>query len=249
MEKEITAGICTSGSKVKAALCADGKFSVLSKRALNQEKILLPMIERLLKKHKAGLKDLSAICVITGPGRFTGLRIALTLASTLKTWTGMKVYSSTLFEILASQALASRGFRAWASGKAGPLVAALMHAFKDEYFCQVFHVLPGGRFKAAEPPRWLKDAEVGAYLKAFGTELYVAADAEEKPDIYSLVPSGFAMASASVSRIDPSFIIRTGLALKNKDLKPLYLKPAKYAMENGPASGKAGKFSKRGRGR
>ena len=50
MANGLTAGICTSGSTIKAALCADGKFSALSRRELNQEKFLLPMLETLLKK-------------------------------------------------------------------------------------------------------------------------------------------------------------------------------------------------------
>jgi len=55
--------------------------------------------------------------------------------------------------------------------------------------------------------------------------------AEEKPEIYSLVPAGLEKAPAAVSRIIPEFIIKTGLALKNPDLKPLYLKPTRYEQE------------------
>src|ERR1043165_2976153 len=42
---------------------------------------LLPMIDDLLKKHKASLNDVDAYLVGRGPGSFTGLRIAF---STLK---------------------------------------------------------------------------------------------------------------------------------------------------------------------
>lgn len=230
MAGEITAGICTSGSTIKTALFAAGKFDSLSKRELNQEKFLLPMLEGLLKKRKAALKDLSALCVITGPGRFTGLRISLTFAAALKTLTGMKVYSSTLFEILAMQACSSRGFRAWAAGRKNPRLAAVVHAFKDEYFCQAFSAARGA-FKAVEEPRWLKNTELASYFNSLGREVYVIADAEEKPDIYGLVPPGIEKAPAAVSKIEPEFIIRTGLALKNTGLKPLYLKPAKYELE------------------
>ena len=101
------------------------------------------MFDRLLGVHKAGLKDISTLCVITGPGRFTGLRVGLTLAGALKTLAGITVYSSTLFEVLAAQAAASKEFRAWASGRKEPRLAALVHAFKNEYFCQLFG--PSGR--------------------------------------------------------------------------------------------------------
>jgi len=242
----VTAGICTSGSKVKLSVLAGDKFHSISKKALNQEKVLFQMFDRVLGP-KAGLKDISTLCVITGPGRFTGLRVGLTLASVLKALAGITVYSSTLFEILAAQASASKEFRVWAAGREKPRVAALVHAFKDEYFCQVFEaakhrVRPAGqgahaaayRCGAIEAPRWLKDVELADYIKSFGEETYVIADAEEKPDIYSLVPRGYEKATARLSKILPDFIIKTGLVHKNRSLSPLYLKPAKYELGNKP---------------
>lgn len=247
----LTAGICTSGSRVKLALLAGGRFRSASKKCLNQEKALFPMLDRLLAPHKARLADLSALCVITGPGRFTGLRVGLTLASALRTLAGIRVWSSTLFEILAAQAAASGEFRAWVSGRKEPRLAALVHAFKNEYFCQVFGVTErriqniehrtqetgrgarstGYACTALETPRWLKDAELTCYLKSLGTGVYVIADAEEKQEIYALVPEGAVRAPARISKIFPEFIIKTGLALRNRDLAPLYLKPARYELE------------------
>ncbi len=239
----LIAGICTSGSKVKLSLLAGGRFRSATKKCLNQEKALFPMLDRLLARHKASLQDLSALCVITGPGRFTGLRVGLTLASALRTLAGIRVWSSTLFEILAAQAAASGEFRAWISGRKEPRLAALVHAFKDEYFCQAFKVTErksaGYMCTALEPPRWLKDAELTGYLQSFGTGVYVIADAEEKQEIYSLVPAGAEKASARISKILPEFIIKTGLALKNRDLAPLYLKPARYELEERKRTGHA----------
>lgn len=227
----ITAGICTSGSKVKLSVSAGNKFYRASKKAKNQEKVLFTMFDRLLGVHKAGLKDISTLCVITGPGRFTGLRIGLTLAGALKTLAGITVYSSTLFEVLAAQAAASKEFPVWASRRKKPRLAALVHAFKNEYFCQLFGPSGRGGLKPLEPPRWLQDGELTSYLQTLGKDIYVIADAEEKPDIYSLAPAGLEKAPARVSKILPEFIIKTGLALKNRDLRPLYLKPAKYELQ------------------
>jgi len=279
MAKKLTAGICTSGSRVKLSLLADGKFYNASKKVLNQEKVLFPMLDRLLVGRKARLTDISTLCVITGPGRFTGLRVGLTLASAFKTLAGIQVYSSTLFHILAAQAAATKEFLAWAAGKKEARIVALVHAFKDEYFCQAFRAagqrgsktarqqdsaaarqcgsktseqqdsetarqrdkgaatLYALRFTLydltpAEAPRWFKDTEVAGYLAAQGSDLYIIADAEEKADIYSLVPAALEKAPPRVSKILPEFVIKTGLALKNRDLTPLYLKPAKYELEN-----------------
>ncbi|MEI7481319.1 MAG: tRNA (adenosine(37)-N6)-threonylcarbamoyltransferase complex dimerization subunit type 1 TsaB [Elusimicrobiota bacterium] len=263
MAEKLTAGICTSGSRVKLSLLAEGKFHNASKKALNQERVLFSMMDRLLGGRKARLTDISTLCVITGPGRFTGLRVGLTLASALKTLAGIRVYSSTLFDILAAQAAASKEFMAWAAGKKEVRIVALVHAFKDEYFCQAFRAarqqdsaaagqrgsgtarqqdrgaatLYALRFTLydltpAEAPRWFKDTEVAGYLAAQGSDLYIIADAEEKTDIYSLAPEALEKAPARVSKILPEFVIKTGLALKNRDLTPLYLKPAKYELEN-----------------
>jgi len=249
----VTAGICTSGSRVKLAVLAGGRFSSASRKSLNQEKLLFPMLDRLLGRRGFRLNDISALCVITGPGRFTGLRVGLTLAGVLKTLAGIRVYSSTLFDVLAGQAAGSKEFGAWAAGRKCPRVAALTHAFKDEYFCQVFEVsgqwpgVAGSKSRATSheprstgpkctpvgPPRWFKDVEMAEYLKAGGRDLYVIADSEEKPEIYALVPPGCGMAPPRISKILPEFVIKTGLALRNRDLSPLYLKPAKYELGQG----------------
>ncbi|MFA6433509.1 MAG: hypothetical protein WCW52_02310 [Elusimicrobiales bacterium] len=283
MAEKLTAGICTSGSRVKLSALAGGRFYNLSKKALNQEKVLFSMFDRLLgglrpgaaartsgrykpgrPGHSAGqgksggrLAGVGTLCVITGPGRFTGLRVGLTLAGILKTLAGIRVYSSTLFDILAAQAAASKEFRTWAAGKNEPRIVALVHAFKDEYFCQAFQARGAGRpceikglaagsgssaagreprpagykFVPACAPQWFKDTEAAGYLAAQGRDVYVIADAQEKADIYSLVPAGFGRAPARISKILPEFIIKTGLALKNSDLSPLYLKPAKYELD------------------
>jgi len=274
MAEKLTAGICTSGSRVKLSALSAAKFYSVSKKARNQEKVLFSMFDRLLdglrsfgpgtaadvstntsidagKKPKgrrgcgARLTDISTLCVITGPGRFTGLRVGLTLASVLKTLAGIRVYSSTLFEILASQAASSKEFRAWAAGKKDPRIVALVHAFKDEYFCQTFKVTghrsqvtslksqaASFKCKPLDVPRWFKDVEIAVYLAGQGSELFFIADAEEKEDIYSLVPPGHEKAPARLSKILPDFVIKTGLALKNRDLAPLYLKPAKYELND-----------------
>ena len=263
MAEKLIAGICTSGSRVKLSALSAGKFYNVSKKALNQEKVLFSMFDRLLGGVR--LADISTLCVITGPGRFTGLRVGLTLAATLKTLAGTRIYSSTLFDILAAQAAASKEFRVWAAGKKEPRIAALVHAFKDEYFCQVFEVsgrwsvvsgqktqgtghwplAAGYKFTPVEAARWFKDSEIAVYLNAQGGELFVVADAEEKADIYSLVPAGFGKAPARVSKILPDFVIKTGLALKNRNLAPLYLKPAKYELENKSRAGRPWKGEKR----
>lgn len=45
--------------------------------------VLLPLIEKLLKKNNLEYKDLKEIKVETGPGSFTGLRVGVSVANAL----------------------------------------------------------------------------------------------------------------------------------------------------------------------
>lgn len=62
-------------NKLKSKLELKGEF--------HQSKKLLPLIERLLKKNKIKLGDLSGIIVVFGPGGFTSVRIGVVTANTL----------------------------------------------------------------------------------------------------------------------------------------------------------------------
>ena len=45
--------------------------------------IILPLIEKILKKYKIQFSQLSAIEVNTGPGSFTGVRVGVSIANAL----------------------------------------------------------------------------------------------------------------------------------------------------------------------
>jgi tRNA threonylcarbamoyladenosine biosynthesis protein TsaB len=49
----------------------------------NKTQIVLPMIDRLLKKQGMSLKELTLIEVNIGPGSFTGIRVGMAIANAL----------------------------------------------------------------------------------------------------------------------------------------------------------------------
>lgn len=232
MAEKVTLGICTSGSRLKLSVAAGGRVFQAQKKVFNQELALFPLVRRLLARAGADLRSVGTVCAVRGPGRFTGIRISLTLAGALKALGGAEVRTATLFEVLVLQARETRHFKLWAAGNKGGRIAALLHAFKDEYFCQFFSLpgTPGGE------PVWLKAEELKALLAGAGP-LYAVGDAEEAPEIYGLLPAGAAAAPAAVSKIIPVCVIRAALAKGNRSLKPLYLKPAKYELENNVSYG------------
>jgi tRNA threonylcarbamoyl adenosine modification protein YeaZ len=229
MERTII-GLCTSGSSLKIAVSSGGRVLQAQKKIFNQEQALFPLLERELKKAGSDLRSVGTVCAARGPGRFTGIRISLTLAGALKAMAGAAVYTATSFEILALQAFGTGHFRAWAAANRSGRMAALLHAFKDEYFCQFFTV--GGKLpRPAGEPVWLKADELKALLAGAGA-FYAVADSEEDPGIYGLLPAAAAAAPKNVSRVLPGGIIKAALAYKCRTLRPLYLKPAKYELEN-----------------
>lgn len=58
-------------------------------------KFLLMRIDQLLKKYHFAVKDLGAVIVATGPGRFTAIKVGLAVANTLAWSVGCKVYGVT----------------------------------------------------------------------------------------------------------------------------------------------------------
>lgn len=70
--------------QIKVALKKDGGVvDALSEDREFGSQVLLPLIERILKKNNLEFKDLTDIEVETGPGSFTGLRVGVSVANAL----------------------------------------------------------------------------------------------------------------------------------------------------------------------
>lgn len=241
MEKKLTLGLCTSGSRLLVSVHDGEKYGSARRKIYNQERILFPVIERELARAGGSLGSVRTVCAARGPGRFTGIRIALTLAGTLKALSGARVLTATMFEILALQAFESADFGRWRKD-GGSALAVLLHAFKEEYFCQFFSA--GARLalpRAEGEPVWLPEPRMRELLAARGQSFYAVADEEEHPGIYGLLPAGARRAPAAISKVLPPSIIRAAAAYGRGIIKPLYLKPAKYELENNISYGKGKK--------
>ncbi len=69
--------------------------------AKGQAERLFPLLEEMLAEGGAGWRDLSALAVGTGPGNFTGVRIAVASARGLALSLGIPAHGVTTFEALA----------------------------------------------------------------------------------------------------------------------------------------------------
>lgn len=83
--QNVTLLIDTSdNTRIIVGLILNGKKHILIEKITpNKEQIILPMIDRILKKHLLKPENLSGIQVNTGPGSFTGLRVGLAIVNVL----------------------------------------------------------------------------------------------------------------------------------------------------------------------
>lgn len=60
----------------------NGKTHFLRRKRISSQ-ILLPLIDKILKKYDLGVWDLTGVEVNSGPGSYTGLRVGVAVANTL----------------------------------------------------------------------------------------------------------------------------------------------------------------------
>ena len=102
MPPDILLAFDTSAAHCAAALVLDGQvtlaFEAMEK---GQAERLMPLLEELLASAGVGWSDLTAIAVGTGPGNFTGVRIAVAAARGLALGLGIPAIGVTRLEAVA----------------------------------------------------------------------------------------------------------------------------------------------------
>lgn len=119
----------TTNSTLSVALLEDQK--ILSKNTIfesgKQSELLIPEIEKILTENNIWYQDLDLIAATNGPGSFTGVRIGLTVAKSLKIATNKPLI---LINALEAIAFKHRNY----SGKIFVAIDAKM----DEFFIASF---------------------------------------------------------------------------------------------------------------
>lgn len=102
-----TLAIDTSDSQCSAAVFQPGKPVAVRAENIGRghAERLIPMIEEILEEAALGYEGLSRICVVTGPGTFTGLRIGLAVARGLAFALNVPCFGVTGLSALALQAM------------------------------------------------------------------------------------------------------------------------------------------------
>lgn len=140
----------TSTSLCSTALCENG--AIVSKRISDsprsQASLTAPFIQEMLAERGLRAKDCSAVCVSSGPGSYTGLRVGVSTAKGLCFGAGIPLLSVDTLETLVSQAfcdgLVPEGCR---------YILPMIDARRMEVYTAVFKVEEGKaeRMSAIEP--------------------------------------------------------------------------------------------------
>ena len=103
----------SSGPRLSAALYKDDKKLVVidSEAGVRHSTVLVPMIEKLLKKAHLTLQSVNIIAVGVGPGSFTGLRVGVATAKILGYVLKIKIVGVSSLEAIAREVSAGKNGR------------------------------------------------------------------------------------------------------------------------------------------
>lgn len=225
MQRCCTLMMDSSASPLLLALEKDGKIYTSRRKGIKQERLLFPQLQTLLAKAHAQLQDISHVFIIRGPGRFTGIRIALTFASMMQFLNHSEVKGATLFEVIYRQTVHSRTYQVFKKNSPVGSVAVVLHAFREEYFLQIFD-------KQNRGPQWLSREELLAQLAAYPYPLLVAGTDKDFSALTNLLENKYLLAATKDCKVQPRTLWEMSQeeTWKKNALEPLYLKPARFEL-------------------
>jgi tRNA threonylcarbamoyladenosine biosynthesis protein TsaB len=202
-----------AGAQCAGAIVVAGRTVAVRRIAAERghAQLLVPMLRALLAEAALSFGDIDRFVVTTGPGSFTGIRVALATAHGLALATGAPVVGVTVFEILAAAAIES--------GVSTPRLLVAVESKRSELYVQLFAADgdPIGAPSMAEADRLAAWAGPGA--------LTLTGDAAARAAPY--LDGAEVLDNAQTSLyVDPAMLARIG-ALRETGAAPVpfYLRP------------------------
>ncbi len=129
----------TTNSTLSVALLENQK--ILSKNTIfesgKQAELLISEIEKILTENNIWYQDLDLIAATNGPGSFTGVRIGLTVAKTLKIATNKPLILINALEAIAFKHHLAKSFASLGMTE-GSIIFVAIDAKMDEFFIASF---------------------------------------------------------------------------------------------------------------
>lgn len=226
----------TSGRAGSVAAVADGAVVAEEQFAhgLQHAAQILPIIDRLTRSQSWSPQDLDELYVSAGPGSFTGLRIAVTLAKTLALASGVKLVAVPSVRVLAENAPA----------EAKHLVIVL-DAKREQIFTARFE-RAGGEWLEREPAKldsltaMLERAPRPVHLLGEGIPYHEKFIPRDDPSII-VTPPQLSRARAAVVATLGHAMARRGEFADPQRLTPIYIRrpeaEEKYEARPVPSTG------------
>ena len=174
----------------------------------NISEVLIFEIDRFLKKSKINIKKIKSICVITGPGSFTGVRSAITYAKSLKLTMKLNIFGLSKFEIINF----SKNIK-----KNNKTKCIFLHFKDNQFFTQTFK-----GYEATNNVRLINFDNEEFFFSSRTTYLYDnnLLEASIENNIFRKIKQNFYLVDYNL-RVLQDIILNN--MIDNTDLKPLYI--------------------------
>lgn len=182
---------------------------------------LINMLDKILKKTKTKLKDLTYIATNIGPGSFTGLRIGLSFVKTLALNLNLKIITTTSFGILIKEFLNNldkiKNFQ----------IMTLFPSVKNEFYVCKF-ALRNENLKQKIYPECLEINKLKNLIKKFNEDcLIIAPNFVQQQNFLTLKKVNFS--SKNIIRLFLEKKYKNIFSIvKPQKLSPLYIRKTYY---------------------
>lgn len=122
-----------------------------------QSELLIPLLQRLMKRAHIDKKSLAMIAVDVGPGSFTGVRVGVSAARTMAQTLNLPLIGVSSLEAMAAPVLYS-GLHT--------TVLSCLPALPGEVYFAVYRKERGNRWEVKYPPAWKNMKDLKGYLRA-----------------------------------------------------------------------------------
>jgi len=195
--------IDTSTEYLSLAVMKNGKISsrIHKKAAMAHSSILVPSIDKILKKSKLKIKDIDCFAISVGPGSFAGLRIGVTTVKALAYSLNKKIVAVPTLDVIAWNAKNFQG-----------IICPVLDARKNKVYSCIYKS-DGHKIKRISRYMLLLMEELEKKLKLYD-KIYRLGDMVEGKKWH---PKAEVLARLAVDEIKMKKFV------KPEDLEPMYI--------------------------